>query len=89
MTIAFPATPQTESTLRLDDLAFLQALVLERLAVVVDATKPGAIAVRLVPIVRAERLESIGDLVGALRLAPRGRLEQRVIEAMTDRKSVV
>jgi chemotaxis protein methyltransferase CheR len=65
------------------DVRFLRSLVLERSAIVLDESKQYLLASRLDPIVRKEQLGSISDLVNGLRLAPRGRLEGLVIEAMT------
>ena len=71
------------STLEVDDLDFVRQLVLARSAIVLDAGKGYLVESRLAPIVREERLSSIGDLVEQLRRRPRSPLEARVIDAMT------
>lgn len=80
-----PTTPAIRSgdELSAADVRFLRSLVLERSAIVLDESKQYLLSSRLDPIVRKEQLGSIGDLVNGLRLAPRGRLEGLVIEAMT------
>jgi chemotaxis protein methyltransferase CheR len=76
-------TARASEELSAADVRFLRSLVLERSAIVLDELKQYLLASRLDPIVRKEQLGSISDLVNGLRLAPRGRLEGLVIEAMT------
>ena len=75
--------PKASEDLNVADVMFLRTLVLERSAIVLDESKHYLLASRLDPVVRKEKLTSIADLVNQLRRAPRGRLENLVIEAMT------
>ena len=65
------------------DSSYVRSLVLDRSAIVLDETKGYLLEARLTPIVRREKLGSIGDLVGRLRSQPFGDLHKRVVEAMT------
>ncbi|MFO1010992.1 MAG: protein-glutamate O-methyltransferase CheR [Planctomycetota bacterium] len=65
------------------DFAFLQTLVRERSAIVLDPGKEYLAESRLAPIARGAGLPGIGELVAKLRTDPRGTLTDKVIEAMT------
>lgn len=65
------------------DFAFLQTLVRERSAIVLDPGKEYLAESRLAPIARSAGLPGIGELVTKLRTDPRGTLTDKVIEAMT------
>lgn len=65
------------------DFAFLQTLVRERSAIVLDPGKEYLAETRLAPIARGAGLPGIGELVAKLRTDPRGTLTDKVIEAMT------
>lgn len=80
---AIPGSVKEPDAMAPADVMFLRSLVLERSAIVLDDSKHYLLASRLDPLVRQEKLASIADLVANLRKAPRGRLEQLVIEAMT------
>ena len=82
-TASLTSTSSGADALSSADVTFLQAVVLERSAIVLHETKQYLLVSRLDPIVRAEKIGSIADLVTALRRDPRGRLESLVIEAMT------
>ncbi|MDZ4672895.1 MAG: protein-glutamate O-methyltransferase CheR [Gemmatimonadota bacterium] len=62
---------------------FLRALIRDRSAIVLDPGKEYLVESRMLPLLRSERLGSIAALVAALRAAPRGELERKVVEAMT------
>lgn len=62
---------------------FLRALVQERSAIVLDPGKEYLVESRMLPLLRRESLANSGELVAALRAAPRGELERKVVEAMT------
>ena len=81
--LAGPLAQREPSAIAATDIIFLRNLVLERSAIVLDESKHYLISSRLEPLARKESLPSIAELVNALRKAPRGRLEQLVIEAMT------
>lgn len=65
------------------DFSFLQTLVRERSAIVLEPGKEYLVESRLAPLARSVGLGGIGELVALLRLEPRGRLTEKVIEAMT------
>lgn len=62
---------------------FLRGLVRERSAIVLEPGKEYLVESRLTPILREGPAASVADLCAALRAAPRGDLERRVVEAMT------
>ncbi|MEO8633769.1 MAG: protein-glutamate O-methyltransferase CheR [Gemmatimonadales bacterium] len=62
---------------------FLRALVRDRSAIVLDPGKEYLVESRMLPVLRSESLASPVALVAALRAAPRGELERKVVEAMT------
>ena len=65
------------------DSSYVRTLVRDRSAIVLDESKEYLLESRLLPLVRRERLSSIGDLVGQLRSRPYGSLHELVVEAMT------
>jgi chemotaxis protein methyltransferase CheR len=71
------------TTLAPSDAKFLRDLVLERSAIVLDPSKDYLLTTRLEPVVKEEKLGSLAALVDALRKAPRGHVEGKVIDAMT------
>lgn len=66
-----------------NDILFLRALIKERSAIELDASKGYLLTSRLAPLAREERIASVTELVDRVRRAPRGRLESRLVEAMT------
>jgi chemotaxis protein methyltransferase CheR len=62
---------------------FLRGLVRERSAIVLDPGKEYLVDSRLMPLLRDGGYPSPVELCTALRAAPRGELERRVVEAMT------
>ena len=69
--------------LAVHDSSYVRDLVRERSAIVLDEDKEYLLESRLAPVVRREKLGSLGDLVGRLRSEPFGALHASVVEAMT------
>lgn len=65
------------------DFEYIQTLVRERSAIVLESGKEYLAESRLTPVARGLGLTTLGELVGKLRSDPRGSLSCRVIEAMT------
>ncbi|MBI5364085.1 MAG: protein-glutamate O-methyltransferase CheR [Planctomycetes bacterium] len=65
------------------DFSFIQTLVRERSAIVLEPGKEYLAESRLAPVARSAGLGGIGELVARLRQEPRGQLTEKVIEAMT------
>lgn len=65
------------------DFEFIRRLVLQRAAIVLEDNKSYLVEARLLPVARQEGLSSISDLVTRLRSSERGRLHEKVVEAMT------
>jgi chemotaxis protein methyltransferase CheR len=65
------------------DSSYVRSLVREHSAIVLDESKGYLLESRLLPLVRREKLDSIGDLVGQLRTRPYSDLHKQVVEAMT------
>jgi chemotaxis protein methyltransferase CheR len=62
---------------------FLRGLVRERSAIVLEPGKEYLVENRMIPVLREGGFGSVTELCAALRAAPRGELERRVVEAMT------
>jgi chemotaxis protein methyltransferase CheR len=62
---------------------FLRGLVRERSAIVLEPGKEYLVDSRMIPLLREGGFASAIELCAALRAAPRGELERRVVEAMT------
>lgn len=62
---------------------FLRGLVRERSAIVLEPGKEYLVDGRISPLLREVGFPSAAELCSALRAAPRGELERRVVEAMT------
>ncbi len=69
------------------DYDFLRDLIRERSAIVLDDGKRYLVETRLAPVVRREKLGSIGELVARLRASRSGALSDHVIEAMVTTES--
>lgn len=62
---------------------FVQQLVRDRAAIVLDEGKQYLVETRLSQLARRENYKSAQDVVDKLRMAPQGPLQRKVIEAMT------
>jgi chemotaxis protein methyltransferase CheR len=81
-----PAKPRREfpgaAAMTEQDFDYIQKLLKEKCALVLDSDKQYLVATRLKPIVKQLKLESITELVGVLRKHPNNGLSTQVIEAM-------
>ena len=71
------------STLAPDHLVYLQHHVYTGSGIVLDTQKEYLLEARLAPILREQRLSSLGDLCTLLRSTPPSLLHRQVVEAMT------
>ena len=62
---------------------FLRSLVRDRSAIVLEPGKEYLVEGRMLPLMRSEALADPAALVAAMRAAPHGELERKVVEAMT------
>jgi chemotaxis protein methyltransferase CheR len=69
------------------DYDYLRKLLKERSGLLLAADKQYLVESRLLPIARKNGMTSLGDLVVALKIAPRGALATSVVEAMTTNES--
>lgn len=76
-------TTATSPALSSSDLAEIAKLVLEQSAIVLEPSKAYLIESRLNPVVRSNHLESIAELVEAIRKPNGAKLRTEVIDAMT------
>jgi chemotaxis protein methyltransferase CheR len=65
------------------EFSFISALVHKRSGILLEPGKEYLVEARLAPIVRQEKIESIGALVTRLQAEPASPLVQKVVEAMT------
>lgn len=70
-----------------DDYQYLQRLMRERSANVLEAGKESTTEMRLGPVIRAEGLASIADLVKKLRASNFTALHTQVVESLTVHES--
>ncbi len=70
-----------------DEFQFLQKLMRDRSANVLEAGKESTTVMRLSPVLKAEGLTTIGDLVKKLRATGVGRLHTQVVESLTVHES--
>jgi chemotaxis protein methyltransferase CheR len=66
-----------------DDFSYIQNLVHQRSAIVIETGKEYLVESRLLPLLRHEGFDSLSSLVRALRLRGYDGLHQKVVEAMT------
>lgn len=65
------------------DFQFMQQLLRARSGIVLETGKEYLVETRLLPILRSEKMESIGDLIGRIRQTRDERLTRAVVDAMT------
>src|SRR5947207_578426 len=65
------------------DFEYLQSLLRQKAALVLESSKTYLAEARLLPLARREGCTSVGELLGRLRAAPINGLHEQVIEAMT------
>lgn len=65
------------------DFDFVQGLIRDRAAIVLEPGKEYLIESRLGPVARAHGLSSVGELVSVVRRSPHGEVAEAVVEAMT------
>ena len=73
----------TTASLKETDFSYVQKLVFERSAIVLEATKAYLVESRLLPVARNQCLATIEELVARLRAERAGGLHEKVVEAMT------
>jgi chemotaxis protein methyltransferase CheR len=71
-----------------EDFKFLSDMVLREAAIVLEAGKEYLVISRLDPVARKEGIEGISSLVKELRMNPRGRLRDLVVDAMTTNETL-
>jgi chemotaxis protein methyltransferase CheR len=76
-----------DGTMTDQDYDFLRDLIRERSAIVLDDGKRYLVETRLAPVVRREKLGTIGGLVARLRASRSGALSDQVIESMVTTES--
>ena len=76
-------SPPAVSALGAAEFDFLRALIRDRSAIVLEPGKEYLVESRILPLLRSESLSNPAALVAALRAAPRGELERKMVEAMT------
>ncbi|RZJ93679.1 MAG: protein-glutamate O-methyltransferase CheR [Brevundimonas sp.] len=70
-----------------ENAAFFRAFVLQRSGLVLTPEKDYLLRSRLEPLVRAEKLGDLCDLIGRIRMAPTGALAQKAVDAMATHES--
>ena len=78
-----PSTNAIKTTLSSSDFDYLRGVVRERSAIVLSEDKGYLIESRLTPILRREKLGSLGELVLRMRSQPFSGLHDTVVDAMT------
>ncbi|RZJ97890.1 MAG: protein-glutamate O-methyltransferase CheR [Brevundimonas sp.] len=70
-----------------ENAAFFRAFVLQRSGLVLTPAKDYLLRSRLEPLVRAEKMSDLCDLIGRIRMAPTGALAQKAVDAMATHES--
>ncbi len=70
------------------DYAFLQHQIYKESGIVIDGSKEYLLEARLMPIVRKQSLQTIGDLCALMRATSVSPLKQEVVEAMTTNETL-
>src|SRR5262245_53913432 len=73
----------TTGTLSPADFEYLQSLLRQRAALVLESGKAYLAETRLLPLARREGCTSVSELLGRVRAAPINGLHEQVVEAMT------